>query len=506
MSASQAGHYVASYAGGTYTVTGVDPLCNSGALSYTFLFGLYGGGGTAGMCVEPPPSLPRTGTVTCTGAVTASFHWTADNILDLEPPPPLVIIKETCTAQWSADGGTCSNGLGDPELPTSGYNRSSTGSEWTSKSNPGYDFSIPSRSPSANCTHNDGSASQMLSGTAGVSYFVETYPVRIVFGGTVVPASNHHILIGQQVVASLDKSGLGWADDTYTWTILGGDPFADYQVAPPNGDTAVRTPYAQGTHLWSTTTFFGRPDVNPVFFCQAFIGGPIQQTFFIPRSLRTDKPVSNYYIATGSVKQGTHPGWLTMGLFDAAPIPVPGTNNTASWWGVRYAANPLTPSLYIQGNAIGGWHWVQTIVPSRFRSRYTVYQNLSTNGMLGLDTRYPTFPWPYWGPYPANGELVIDGDAPSVPLEYPPYTYWEVRDERFKTYPMYIPPAKPGFGRQWVALKEMSWNWSGTCQRIDPIWFGPSGATASCSFSADFPRQPQWEHRHLADASWLPPQ
>lgn len=69
---------------------------------------------------------------------------------------------------------------------------------------------------------------------------------------------------------------------------------------------------------------------------------------------------------------------------------------------------------------------------------------------------------------------------------------------------MYIPPGRPGFGVQWVALKEISWYWNARCDWDGNQWTGPTGAAAVWSYTGDFPLQPEWSVRHEASAPWLP--
>lgn len=111
---------------------------------------------------------------------------------------------------------------------------------------------------------------------------------------------------------------------------------------------------------------------------------------------------------------------------------------------------------------------------------------------MGLDSTYPYEPVDTFT-YPAYGVGATDQDTPGHPLEHPPYTSTRASAESFKTYLMYIPPLKPGFERRFVALKEISWYWSGQAD-WNGQWFGPFAEAAEWSYTADFPPHPTWAY------------
>jgi hypothetical protein len=312
-------------------------------------------------------------------------------------------------------------------------------------------------------------------------------------------------MIGQEARATLYRE-VWFSDDTQTWSVSGADSFSAYTVAPPSGDSALRFGYYNGSNATITSCFFGKPGLGR-FTCATYVGGPIRRWFVLFKDIQTVKPLSSISVSIGTTKQKQFDGGVKMGLYDAPPLPVNGSNFTFPWFGVRWAVNPSTPAEHQIAGDSGGWHWVQTVVPHRYRIYDNVYQHWSINGILGLDTSYPYEPEPYGVPpgyYPCTGLYSINGDAPSSPLVNPPLSMVHTSGESFRVYPMYLPPARPGFFARWVALKEISWYWNGRCDWDGQQWVGPSGAAAAWSYTGDFPWQPVWAVRHLASAGWLP--
>ncbi|MCW5940079.1 MAG: hypothetical protein KF884_09820 [Fimbriimonadaceae bacterium] len=490
-----------TYTGGQTVVTGTDPPCTR-TTPYETINGSRGGGGVTGQCIEPPPAQGY-GTVTCFGEITATFTWTPSGPNDTEPPPPVVLVQQTSSALWSADSGSCANGLGDPAVGGD-YGQSSSGTKWTAIQNPGQSFTVTC-TPSASCSHSREGPSGLLAGSAAVSYIAEAFAIKLVVSGHRPGSDPPEFMIGQEARATLLRD-IWFFDDTQTWSVTGGDPFSSYTVAPPSGDSALRFGYYNGSNTTITSCFFGKPGLGR-FTCATYVGGPIRRWFLLFRDIQALKPLSEIHVSIGSTKQKVIDNQLKMGLFDAPPLPVIGTDYTADWFGIRWATNPLTPAEHVVGSDTGGWHWVQTVVPHRYRVNNGVYQHWSIDGILGLDTTYPYEPAPYGVPpgrFLCIGAYAIVGDAPNSRLEHPPFTMWHTSGENFRVYSMYVPPARPGFYAHWVALKEVSWYWNGRCEWDGQQWVGPTGAAAAWSYTGDFPWQPVWAVRHQASAGWSP--
>jgi hypothetical protein len=124
-----AGHYDVSFSGGTCHSMG-----DYGDHSWPYAAVAGGWGGTAptGGSAQGGPIGPGTGD--CTGQITTTFTWNNDG----DPsslPPEAVIIKQTSSASWDGDSGSCADGLGDPAVPSSG-GQTSSGIHWIARTNP----------------------------------------------------------------------------------------------------------------------------------------------------------------------------------------------------------------------------------------------------------------------------------------------------------------------------------------------------------------------------------
>lgn len=144
-------------------------------------------------------------------------------------------------------------------------------------------------------------------------------------------------------------------------------------------------------------------------------------------------------------------GGLRLGLFE---------NAMGDYYGIIWEGDVFVPSGWPQGK----WNWVQTGTPNisavENSGNAVVY---STNGLTGLDTRYPTVPYPP-APHPgaafgyptgaASNPSNTYGDSPSIPVK--PYKQCSYAAS-FTTYLMFLPD---GSDSRYVPLKVMAWDLS----------------------------------------------
>ncbi|MGE0001958.1 MAG: hypothetical protein AB7F50_09475 [Fimbriimonadaceae bacterium] len=486
-----AGHSSVSFAGGNVHVTDSEPPCAED-FPYQTAGNTRSDGGVTGVCGDPP-GIAGAGTVDCSGTVTATFTWVPD--YQNEPRPLYLVIQETATAHWDGDSGACANGLG--HAPTgSQYDKTSQGERWTLKSAPGTSFQI-TVTPSASTEWSTGVCGNPA-GTASVSWQVQIHHLDIVPGGLTWNSNTWQPMIGQQVVGTLVRPTL--SGSTQSWSVTKGDKFADYQASQASAHVTDYNVNNTETGL-STSVFFRAPGLATIK-CNVFVGGPIQQNVSLQRNITVEKPSSTIAVSIGAPRIGDFANGQGFGLYDAPALHTDYHDTLPAWWGVRWGADPNTPAPW-DNEGSGGWHWTQRVLPSRHWTWGGQEHAWSINGAWGLDTRYPYEPPPYQSPgpgaYPANGYGETDGDAPQVPLEHPPYDAFRAGSESFRTYLMYEPPPKPGFGVRWVALKEISWYWAGRCEWSLIAWVGPTDPAAQWSYTGDFPRQPEWTMFHDAD-------
>lgn len=506
---SEAGYSSVSFTSGNVHVTDADPPCAED-FPYQSSGSTRSGVGITGVC-GTPPGLPGAGTVDCTGTLTATFTFVPE--WANEEPPPYAVVYELSEASCVGDSGDCANGLGHPAVPPIGFAKTSMGERWTLRANPGSSFSI-TVTPSASSVWATGVCGES-EGEASVSYTAECYPVYVKLEGTLkvyagsVPGqtsyAKHECMIGQQVMATLVCPG--WPDNTRSWAVEGGNPFADYQVAPPDGDSASLLLYSQGQTGQYTTAIF-RESGAAKFQCTAFLGGPIQQQVTVKGDMVTVTPEDAVLeFELGDVKLGYPMGALWFGLLDADPL-FGEYQDEPAFAGIRYRGRFVTPVRHRLGPYVGGWHFVQLVSPGRFRLNWGNWQNLLNNGIQGLDLRYPTFPEPPGFPpprYPATTIRAVGGDGPGQPLLSIQPSRYRTDGETMKVYAMYEPPARDGLAVRWVPLQVFSWGWGGEVWWDVTHWAGPSPKNAWATFSQAHPPHPQWSLRHHAgNLVWIP--
>ncbi len=241
-SPSRAGGYGVSYTGGSCTVTTSDG--NTGVMPYAEHDGGYGQYGPASYGVNTLPDgskVATSGSVSCGGAITATFTWSSSGPGD--DPPDAVVIAETANAYWTggsgyapAPTGASDNGLGFPEVrnstgypgsPFSGGNGHSNGVRYRVKQNPPAVFSITC-TPTASLSGTGvvGPPDGGGGGTAGVLYSASASPVEIGLGGGMSLPRSKLFLIGQKVVGTVSTGGL--SASSYQWNVDGGDPFKNW--------------------------------------------------------------------------------------------------------------------------------------------------------------------------------------------------------------------------------------------------------------------------------------
>lgn len=496
---SLAGHYVVSYVGGKTTITGTDLQCSISP-DYETVNGIRVGGGTAGVCVDPPPSLPRTGTVNCAGPITAHFHGTQDNPADTEDPPPAVAVKETSSASWTADGGVCDDGLGDtavPSMPT--YTQVSTGTpRWQVVENPGIDFDIPSCEPLASCSHAVGGPSGLPGGHAEVSYQAVALPIRMTFTGDIIThAGKQKIQLGDPLTATvvLPSELLG---PSFTWTISAGRPFATYQAS---SSSAQKTAW-QSTNTAATTCRFAYGTMAglacPVN-CAVTTTSPAL-SFNVKRDIYTVSPafsVEERNIGDMALlPNATSPqAFQLAGVMFVDPL----TNLQVST-GVYIKATVISPAEF--GSPAGGWNYVQLVKP-KWHVFDTSNNEWHSNhyGQWGLDTVFPYLQEPPLTTYPAvTGVKRYFLDSPGYgDVSGANTAYFE---GVFQTYILYT---TSNSGANYVPLKVDPWYCTGTASRQTPTWSVSGETSVFLPFvNLAFPLHPEWTFKHDANDPLLP--
>jgi hypothetical protein len=186
--------------------------------------------------------------VTCSGTITATFTWVPDYPGDPSVAPPAVVIKETCLAQWYANGGgvnvqysgSADDGFGDPAQATTRPGQISQGVRYEIRQSD--TLGAPLKSFSVQCSPKVSASATPNGVVVGVVQFTASpSPLMVVLGGSGINLNTQpEYLIGQQVNCSL----------TYPSDLTA----SNYQWNPP----AACQPFKD----WLVTDFFGTPTPN----------------------------------------------------------------------------------------------------------------------------------------------------------------------------------------------------------------------------------------------------
>lgn len=476
-----AGYYQVSYSGGSATILvygfGSYPKPYAGTSTWS------GGGGS---CTEGPMSFCGPGAVDCTGTITVTFTW-FDNPNDpYDVPPQYVLVTDVATATWQGETGNAANGLGHAAVPYGepGEGEQSTGSRRWKKQDPGLNFSYEI-TPHADADRPTDSNVSLMEAIAEVSVTSTLVPVDIVFSGVTPQTSGPRILVGQELV-SLVSGGAAHQDDTYSWSVSGGNPFADYsEPGPPTFRTDLSLPVTTPT----LANFFITP-VTATVSC-TYYSATLAESFALTKDVDVDRPDIVTYSAIGN----TGLDGSALVVRDAQFVSQAGTNygNLPAIIGTVFEAALSNPAIFGTG---GGWHFLQLLVPQRsvatptatFKPWY-IYGNIGVpaNGKKGLDTEYPYgFDSGTGGVYSQapNGTYRTTQDNPKAPQINPEVTKISVMGESLEMFVMFKPSAVGAHRTAGIPLAVFLWTWTGEAQFVNGTWqLQPGGSTSMSSAS-----------------------
>ena len=418
--------------------------------------------------------------VTCSGAITATFTWKPDPSNPNELPPTSVIVEQDCSVDCYLDGGTGSY--------ATGLGRSGTGDDYLSdtlysvKTNPGLSFSItPACSPSVTAT------SKATDGGCGasVSYSAAAYPVTITITGT-TPVNGTQALTGQQLTATLNvPSGFSVyqppGQTGYQWTITGNNGNKVFKNYDPTLPSNQLVPLAPADLTVASPSFYDRAAETVSATCAVTLLAPDGVTQ-IPVTVRSKdilvlKPtVTRWDIVGGWVQ---HYNSTTWGL---AVNPNSTTADGMTWSNV----NISVPSPFSGGQG----SFVQTVTPDHeiFKDGSANPTTGANNKKAGLDSGFPYGPPAgYWTVPAAGGD--VDGPNIVSGANFNGYQGYNkiYANDTFTTWVMYNPPAVGSQGTVWVPLKSYTWGFSCTVLWQNNSWVTtqafPQNAAAVPSFA-----------------------
>ncbi len=477
-------HYDITYTGGTWASNGsAGPI--SGPYLGTYGAGTWTGGGDPG---PPPVGALGPGSCSCTGMITATFVWNNGGD-SANLPPQVVLIKETSSASWYGDSGSCSDGLGDTPV-NSQHGQLSAGVRWTARPSPGKTFSI-TLSPSAQAMIGENSPAGPA-GSSQVSYQAQATPVRIAFSGVVDPLRDKRLVTGQQLAATIAYDGEVPPGQTYSysWSVSGCSPFASYTATAALGKLF---PYVPGTEQ-TTSCYFAR-EGSAKIGCSVTISTnsiPLL-TFSLADTVGTKGPdlkLVNAFIGTFRLLNGNVEVFQNPNRFQLVNPPHSGGFSI-----LGMVADPSYPLTTWPGT----WNYTQLVCPNAWTvdgdGHRTDWPN---NGLWGLDGDFPTPPSANYSTGELQGQLQEFYDSPGFKddpnsggqginsmslLHY---------DAQFRLYVMYKPPGTS----QWIPRALVNWNVSDEATQSSGTWsYGQRVNLIDPNF-VYYPDHPEWTITH----------
>ena len=438
--------------------------------------------------------------------ITTTFTWVPDagqtSITD--PPPNCVLVEQDAGVRWYLRdlGGTATcDGTLDPGVPGAtpvtgdfwGSSPDSPGmvssaTSYTVKYSPGSSFSVSCK-PTGSCTGQAGTNGS-VDGEIELSCGASAYPITINLSGGIGSNTAKHLLIGQQLTATLTTWPL--APTSYYWGISGGVAFKNYTADDSSG---VYTPLGYETDS-QLVTYFCQPTTMATVSCLVHLAvpagaSPASGLDVTPtQTLTVEKPSALLDVAIGSVTDlptSTNPIGVQLQQFYM--YPQSGNAEGISWNGTL-----TTPAAYVTDGDYGSWNWTQLITAQRQQKNNGVYWQFAVNtttpatvinNVSVLDGSYPY--GYFW--YPSDGTRTGNADSPYQPLDSSiAIREYDVSDS-FNDYLMYLPP---GSGSLPVAMKRSSWYWDFQALKDPTNAWSTSGENAQWGFVGDFPAFPTW--------------
>jgi hypothetical protein len=305
--------------------------------------------------------------------------------------------------------------------------------------------------------------------------------------GTTMNGSAAHILIGQEIMATVDAPGT-WPEQAgqtwyYTWSISGGYPFSEYA---PTADVAVfqqYTPPSNAAGDSSESWYFGQSSTNPIVI-SCTVQTP-SGTFTAMKQVTVDGPTftdKGHAIGTGQLYKSISGDTVTLGTPAAGEILWGGTvqYDGQTWTNGLLWDVAVTPPTGANYSGTGQWNFGQLIT-----SATLTVTDKDGNSYSGYWSTQPTWPgpacdgaYPWQAPNEASAPWAVGTqdycfyDAPCTP-----FLSWNcstARSSSYQTYVFYTPPSATAnnfvYSTEPVPVEVLAWGWSSNTTLNNGVW------------------------------------
>ncbi|MDR3692750.1 MAG: hypothetical protein P4L46_25440 [Fimbriimonas sp.] len=416
------------------------------------------------------------------GAFTFTWTWVGP-----EPAPLNAIVTYTPSGSWAgaANGGSCTDGMGDPANPPSGNPLTGQGSSATHYAvKPGGDTVTLTCNPTASS----------IGGTAVASLTASICPVTITLGGTIQDSGGHdECMIGKGITGTLNAQYL---ISDYSWTI-GGNIFKSYVATQAQGKLYLIQPsdlvVPQPHWYWKDAS-------SCQVLCNAQITFPDGTLSVVNTETDCEVYRPESYFGANVLSSACYMGSGTSSsdynhVLTWKPDPSDLTDTSAMCIEFYGSVGTQSP-FYVYGDA-GVHTYVQlgNLFDSEMIGQLTIPIR-NTWGRFDLDNNFP-YPGIIGGPYfPANSvnhtSINVAADGPWMGLAYA-VTEFNM-NETYRMWQMYHPPTADGDWNwvplnmiQWSDFAEDSWPWPAAGDMIPGSFVRQDSASSTTT-------HPEWSY------------
>lgn len=443
-----------------------------------------------------PPYAPQptSGNVTCSGAITVTYTWHANDSTDL--PPDCVIIGETCMAAYNSTfipptpQGQCDNGLEATSTPYNSSNAisdSKSSARYQVKQNPGQSFTItcnPTASLSGQGASSPGGHS---TGGAYVHYRAIVYPARVTLTGVTPVNNTDNILIGQGCSANLVTTAPVMFQN-YHWGTNNSSTFASFDRAPD--DSWGHVTYCDPA-IWTSANpswfWFMEGDGTVTGSADAYVSGQCIGSVAAHKALTVWTPYSKFIGIPGPINYTANQASVIAG----------DSTRSGNDPGMKFIGSVGTPYMFTT-NGTGQWCFLQILDLDRVQHGFPSPIGIATHVNEALDKVFP-----YAGFFSADstsGTHTENDTDDSPESKFISLVQSFSIHDTYKMYMLYDPPYAVGneLGKiEIVPIQSLIWHWNTVGNRPPNQLFSPSPPEGNIISDGSTPehQHPRWTNK-----------